>query len=85
LLNGAKTLKIMGVPVPVHATVTHIDGFSAHADKNELLRWFGGFTDKPQVYLVHADPAAAAALAAAVTQKYGFAAQAAKPDQVVTI
>ena len=85
LLNGAKTLKIMGVPVPVHATVTHIDGFSAHADKNELLRWFGGFTDKPQVYLVHADPAAAAALAVAVTQKYGFAAQAAKPGQVVTI
>ncbi|HLN47355.1 MAG TPA: MBL fold metallo-hydrolase [Magnetospirillaceae bacterium] len=85
LLNGAKTIKIMGVPIPVHAAITHIDGFSAHADKNELLRWFGGFTDKPQVYLVHADPAAAASLATAVAAKYGFPTQVAKVGEVVTI
>jgi metallo-beta-lactamase family protein len=85
LLNGAKSLRIMGVPVPVHANVAHIDGFSAHADRNELLRWFGGFTGKPQVYLVHAEPTAAASLAAAVTQKYGFATSVAKPGEVVTI
>jgi metallo-beta-lactamase family protein len=85
LLGGAKHVSIMGVQIPVRATIAHIDGFSAHADKNELLRWFGGFTNKPDVYLVHADPAAAASLAAAVQQQYGFPAQAAKVGQVVDI
>jgi metallo-beta-lactamase family protein len=85
LLGGAKTLRVMGVPVPVRAAITHIDGFSAHADRNELLRWFGGFTNKPDVYLVHAEPTAAASLAAAVKQQYGFNAQPAKQGQVVEI
>jgi metallo-beta-lactamase family protein len=85
LLGGAKNVHIMGVPVAVRANIAHIDGFSAHADKNELLRWFGGVTNKPDVYLVHADPAGAASLAAAVTKQYGFPAQAAKPGQVVDI
>ncbi|MBV8281572.1 MAG: MBL fold metallo-hydrolase, partial [Candidatus Eremiobacteraeota bacterium] len=85
LLNGAKTLRIMGVPVPVHATIAHIDGYSAHADRNELLRWFGGFTDTPQVYLVHGEPAAAASLAAAVNAQYKFPTQVAQPGEVVTI
>jgi len=85
LLGGAKTIRIMGVPVPVRANIAHIDGFSAHADKNELLRWMGGFEDKPQVFLVHADPAAAASLAAAVAQRYGLPTQVAKQGQVVTI
>ena len=75
----------MGVDVPARAAIARIDGFSAHADRNELLRWFGGFADKPDVYLVHADPAAAQSLAAAVRQQYGFNAQAARQGQVVDI
>ena len=85
LTNGAKNVKIMGVNVPVHANIATIGGFSAHADRNELLRWFGGFQNKPEVYLVHADPAAAQSLAAAVAQQYGFSAQAARPGQTVNI
>ena len=85
LVNGAKQVRVMGLEIPVRAAIARVDGFSAHADRNELLRWFGGFHNKPDVYFVHADPAAAASLAAAVTQQYGFAAQVAKPGQVVEI
>jgi metallo-beta-lactamase family protein len=85
LKQGAKSVKVMGVDVQVRAAVTRIDGFSAHADKNELLRWFGGFKNMPDVYLVHADPSAAQSLAAAVKQQYGFNAQPARQGQTVDI
>ena len=85
ILHGAKNVRVMGVDVPVHAAIAHIDGFSAHADRNELLQWFGYFKNKPIVYLVHADPAAAQSLAAAIAQRYGFSAQAARQGQVVDI
>jgi metallo-beta-lactamase family protein len=78
LLQGPKSVRIMGVPVDVNAQITHIDGFSAHADQGEIERWFGGFRNRPQVFLVHAEPPAAAALAQEITKKFGFAAQPAK-------
>jgi metallo-beta-lactamase family protein len=85
LMSGAHSVHVMGVPVPVNAKISHIDGFSAHADQGELLRWFGNFRSKPQVYIVHAEPAAAAALAKAVAQKYGFSCQPAVQGKTVQI
>jgi len=85
LMRAPKNVKIFGAPVEVNARITHIDGFSAHADRDELLRWFGGFRVKPHVYVVHAEPPAAAALAKTVGDKYGFAAQPAVQGQTVTI
>ncbi|HLJ83572.1 MAG TPA: MBL fold metallo-hydrolase [Candidatus Eremiobacteraceae bacterium] len=72
LEGGAKSVRVLGVPVDVKANVVQIDGFSAHADRGELLRWFANFTGKPRTYLVHADPAAAQSLADAIGKKYGF-------------
>jgi metallo-beta-lactamase family protein len=77
LLDGAASVRIFGVPVNVAAQVSHIDGFSAHADRDELLRWFRGFRNKPQVYIVHAEPPAASALAQSIATTFGFPAQAA--------
>jgi metallo-beta-lactamase family protein len=75
LLDGAHSVRILGVPIDVNAQISQIDGFSAHADRGELLRWFGGFTNKPRIYMVHGDPPAAKSLAQAITQKFGFEAQ----------
>src|SRR5207245_7863597 len=85
LLNGATSLRIFGVPVEVAAEVVHIDGFSAHADRGELLRWFGGFRNKPEVYIVHAEPPAAASLAKAAAEAYGLQAHPAVQGATVNI
>jgi len=85
LVGGAKSVKIFGQPIDAAAAIAHVDGFSAHADRDELLRWFGGFTDKPRTYLVHGDPDQAASLAAAVTRAYGMPAEAAHQGEVVRI
>lgn len=85
LLGSPKSVRIFGVPVDVNAEISHIDGFSAHADRGELVRWFGGFQNKPEVYIVHAEPPAAAGLAKAVADAYGLHAQAAVQGVTVTI
>ena len=72
LVRGAPSAHIDGREVPVRATITSLDGFSAHSDEPELLAWLGGFIRgrKPgdagvpkHVYLVHGDPPAQEALA----------------------
>jgi metallo-beta-lactamase family protein len=76
LVRGAERARINGKDMPIRATVTSLDGFSAHADEPELLQWLGGFIRgrRPgdpgvpaRVYLVHGDPPAQEALAPKVT------------------
>ncbi|OGN89044.1 MAG: MBL fold hydrolase, partial [Chloroflexi bacterium RBG_13_46_14] len=37
ILDGAESVRIFGQYLPVRARIAHIDGFSAHADKDDLL------------------------------------------------
>ena len=64
LQDGAKTIRIFGQDVPVKAKVFTITGLSAHADKDELLKWLGGFKAPPkQTFIVHGESESANALA----------------------
>lgn len=69
LLEGEKEVRILGSEIAVNAVVENIDGLSAHADRNGLLRWLGGFRQKPQaVFVVHGEPAASESFAAYLTE-----------------
>ena len=73
LLEGEKAVRILGSEIAVNASVENIDGLSAHADRNGLLRWLGGFRKKPQaVFVVHGEPAAAESFAAYLTETRGM-------------
>jgi metallo-beta-lactamase family protein len=73
LLEGANTVRIHGIDVPVRARIETVDGLSAHADRNDVLRWLAGFSRAPrQVWVVHGEPAAASALAAAIKARFGW-------------
>ena len=55
-----ETVRILGRSFPVKARIESINGFSAHADKNELMRWLGGFTKHPgKIFVVHGEEEAA--------------------------
>jgi metallo-beta-lactamase family protein len=70
LQEGAKSIRIFGEDVPVRAKIFTIDGLSAHADKDELLRWLSGFKRPPvQTFMVHGEAESARALANAMEQK----------------
>jgi len=55
LLEGAKTVRMMGMELIVKAGVKKIDGFSAHSDYRGLLRWAKGFIDRPETFVVHGE------------------------------
>lgn len=68
LVDGASVVRIHGEPVRVEAEIHSIDGFSAHADQQELINWVKGFPEPPKrLYLVHGEPEAQEALAARIT------------------
>ncbi len=86
LRDGAKTVRIFGQEVPVRATVLTTDALSAHADRDELLRWLRGFRRPPAMtYTVHGEPAAAAALAEAITHELGWLARPARDGERVEV
>jgi metallo-beta-lactamase family protein len=73
LQDGAASVKIHGEQVPVRAAIRTLDGLSAHADRDETLRWLSGFTRPPRhTYLVHGEPPQAQALAAAIRERLGW-------------
>jgi metallo-beta-lactamase family protein len=72
LLNGAKTVRIMGKQFDVKARIESLDEFSAHADQSEIMEWLRGFRDFPsQVFLNHGEPSVAEALAQAIREVFG--------------
>jgi metallo-beta-lactamase family protein len=86
LLAGTRALKIHGSYMAVHAKVEQIDGFSAHADQSELLRWLDSCAPAPdRVYLVHGDPAASDCLRLAVRDALGLRAYVARDGEMVPI
>jgi metallo-beta-lactamase family protein len=52
-------LQIFGDDVPLHARVEVINGYSAHADRTEMIGWLGRVKDKSpklgQIWLVHGE------------------------------
>jgi metallo-beta-lactamase family protein len=59
LTEGARTIKLYGVEYPVRARIHSIEGFSAHGDYNEILRWMQSFQAPPsKTFLVHGEPLA---------------------------
>lgn len=73
ILDGNPTVKIHGQHVLVKAQIENITGFSGHADYQEILAWLMGFNRPPEVtFLVHGEPEASQALAAAIRKKFGW-------------
>ncbi len=73
LVAGEREVKIFGEMVPVRAEVSHLEGFSGHADANELMQWLRGFERAPrQTFVVHGDPVATDALRFRIGNELGW-------------
>lgn len=71
LVDGARHIRLWGETIRVNARVHTLGGFSAHADRRELLGWYEHFAGRPPVTLVHGEDGALAALAARLAQDFG--------------
>ena len=66
LVEGEKTVRVAGEEVEVKATLHTINGFSAHADRDDLLTWASNFRNGPLFVVTHGEPISAESLAEAI-------------------
>jgi len=60
IIDGAKRVRILGQYYPVRARIAQIQGFSSHADRNELFKWISEIKGAPRrVFVVHGEDTAA--------------------------
>ncbi len=85
LIDGAQEVMLWGDPVKVKAQIHSITGFSAHADKKQLLDWYGHFQNHPPVFLIHGEPNAMTGLTQALYDRYTVHAFSPKVDQVIDL
>lgn len=73
LVEGEKRVKIFGEQIAVKARVHSLGGFSAHAGRSDLLRWFEPLAgNRPQVILTHGEDKGRTALCQAIQERHGL-------------
>jgi metallo-beta-lactamase family protein len=65
IIDGARSIRLFDEFVPVRARIHTINGFSAHADRDELLAWHARIGPR-RTFLVHGEQATMAAFAASL-------------------
>ncbi len=82
LIEGAKKVEIMHMPVDVKATVLHHYGYSAHMDTNELLAFVEHAPESlKHVFVVMGEPASSMFLAQRIRDFLGIKATTPEQDQ----
>jgi metallo-beta-lactamase family protein len=86
LVAGEREVKIHGEMVPVRAEVLQLEGFSGHADRDELLAWLRALREPPrQTFVVHGEPDAADSLRAAIRQQLGWSVRVPQHGEVAEV
>ena len=83
--KGAE-VRILGQMLPVNANIVQVHGFSAHADKLEILTWLQNIKNKPRkVFVVHGEKEAAHSFKDFLTEKTGWDIMVPKYQDIVKI
>ena len=86
IVDGARQVRILGHMLPVKAKVERIPGFSAHADRDELLRWASRQKSRPrQAFVIHGEPVVAGHFSTTLKEKLGWNAMVPSPGQAVDL
>ena len=79
IVDGDPEVRILGTNYPVKARVAQIQGFSAHADKEELLHWLGSLKKPPRkLFVVHGEAESARHFGQFIRERTGW--EVAVPD-----
>ncbi|MEI6788228.1 MAG: MBL fold metallo-hydrolase [bacterium] len=72
--NGVSPIRLFGQSLPVRARIEQLPGFSAHADRNELLQWLSkiGPTPPRNIFVTHGEPETARAFSETLRREKKF-------------
>ncbi len=65
LVDGAQRVSVLGEETAVRATISTVNGFSAHADQPAIVEWLRPAA-APEIYLIHGERTASDGLKAAI-------------------
>ncbi len=86
LVSGERSVKMLGRYVPVRAQIVDIDGFSVHADREEILAWLGRAPRPPDVTLVvHGEEKSSESLRDEIVDRLGWNAAVPRHDERVLL
>ncbi len=86
LVDGAKQVRIFGDEYRVRAQIRTVNGFSAHADRSELLEWVASARESLKgVFVVHGEEHAALSFADALRPLGGFTVTVPEPNQTIDL
>jgi metallo-beta-lactamase family protein len=86
MVDGAKTVRVMGEPLAVRASVHTLGGFSAHAGQSDLLNWLAPMLPcKPQVFVTHGEDRGRLALAECIQNRFGITAILPKSRETISL
>jgi metallo-beta-lactamase family protein len=73
IVDGAKSVRILGQYYPVRARIAQVHGFSAHADRDELIKWLSSLTKPPRrVFITHGELDASKSLDGLIKEGKGW-------------
>jgi metallo-beta-lactamase family protein len=79
IVDGARRVRVLGRKYPVRARIAQIHGFSAHADREELMYWLSQLDKPPRhVFVTHGEEESALSFADYVHREKGW--QTSVPD-----
>jgi metallo-beta-lactamase family protein len=73
IVNGAQRVRILGQYYPIKARIAQLNGFSAHADRDGLVRWLSSLRKPPRrVFVTHGELDASQHLAGLIRNRHGW-------------
>lgn len=72
IVDGAKVVSVLGEDIVVRAAIHTVNGFSAHAGREELLEWVSSLECTPTIFVVHGEDEAAESFSKLLAEKYGY-------------
>ena len=73
LIEGVDEVKLFGETIGVRASIRTLIGMSGHADKEGLIEWIEGFSEKPRrVFVVHGEDTVCKSFAECLKVEHGI-------------
>jgi len=81
IVDGARSVRMFGETIPVHASVHTLGGLSAHAGQDSLMAWLRAVPRRPKAaFVAHGEPEAAHALSARIARELKWSPTVAVPE-----
>jgi metallo-beta-lactamase family protein len=73
IVNGATEVRILGETYPVRANIVQLNGFSAHADRDQLYKWLSSLKKAPKcLFITHGETESSMNFSEFVREKLGW-------------